>query len=105
MDNSSKAHEELYRFNDKKKKRNARDTRLSDEDEPHDLWDSLESDTESLVQEKNYQRELQKRILNNSSSYNDSPHKNETEGHEDGSDPQPLEHIPETRGASDTLSR
>ncbi|XP_036450997.1 jhy protein homolog [Colossoma macropomum] len=27
------------------------------------LWDSLESDTESLVQEKAYQRELQKRIL------------------------------------------
>lgn len=26
------------------------------------MWDSLESDTESLVQEKEYQRELQMRI-------------------------------------------
>lgn len=30
------------------------------------LWDSLESDTESLVQEKAYQRELQMRIAHDS---------------------------------------
>lgn len=64
--------------------------RPSDEDGPHDLWDSLESDTESLVQEKAYQRELQKRILNgvgeSSYSYNDSIERSE---YGDGCDPQP----------------
>lgn len=75
----------------------------SDEEAPNDLWDSLESDTESLVQEKAYQRELQKRILNgvgdNSSSYNDDSHNPNTE-HEDGCDPQP--DITETHGGQNT---
>lgn len=82
----------------------ARDARPSDEDEPHDLWDSLESDTESLVQEKAYQRELQKRIMNSvgdsSSSYNDNSHNIERPEHEEGWDPQP--DITETRGGLNT---
>ncbi|TSK16162.1 hypothetical protein Baya_1033 [Bagarius yarrelli] len=66
MDNSDTDH--VYRSNNDKKKSigsdQACDARHNDEDSPCDLWDTLESDTESLVQEKAYQRELQKRILN-----------------------------------------
>lgn len=43
------------------------------------LWDSLESDTESLVQEKAYQRELQMRIAHDSGllSAQNSKHKSD----------------------------
>ncbi|KAI5629223.1 hypothetical protein C0J50_8122 [Silurus asotus] len=65
-----------------------------------DLWDSLESDTESLVQEKVYQRDLQKRILNDGgdigSSYNDRPHNIGRAEHENDRSPQP--DISESRG-------
>lgn len=77
-----------------------RDTRPSDEDAPHNLWDSIESDTESLVQEKAYQRELQKRVLNgvgdSSSFFNENSHSLQRSEHEDGCDLQP--DITETYG-------
>ncbi|KAF5895125.1 jhy protein [Clarias magur] len=81
-----------------------RDAGLGNEDAARELWDSLESDTESLVQEKAYQRELQERTLNgavdNRSCYNDNSHNVERSEHEEGSDPQP--EIAETRGGQNT---
>lgn len=113
MDGSQTDHGDLHKFHENKKRNlkydQVHDARPSDEDTPHDLWDSLESDTESLVQEKAYQRELQKRILSNSagdssSSYNDDPHNIEREKHEEDCDAQP--DITETRGGQNTkLSR
>ncbi|KAK3522021.1 hypothetical protein QTP70_021388 [Hemibagrus guttatus] len=77
------------------KKRNVKSAqehagRPSNEDVLHDLWDSLESDTESLVQEKAYLRELQKRILNGEgeSSYSNND-KIERSEYEEGCDSQP----------------
>ncbi|XP_053501839.1 jhy protein homolog isoform X3 [Ictalurus furcatus] len=101
---------DFYRSNDDKKRNmksdQTRDARPGDEDTPHNVWDSLESDTESLVQEKAYQRKLQKCILNgvgeNSSSYNDKSHNIERSAHEEGCDPQP--DITETHGGQNTDS-
>lgn len=102
MDSSNTDHGDLYRSNSNK--RNMKPMKQSDDEAPNDLWDSLESDTESLVQEKAYQRELQKRILNgvgdNSSSYNDDSHNLERSEHEDGCDPQP--DLTETHGGQNT---
>ncbi|XP_066507226.1 jhy protein homolog isoform X2 [Hoplias malabaricus] len=50
------------------------DTSLRNETVSPKLWDSLESDTESLVQEKAYQRELQKRISDEASDNSHKPH-------------------------------
>ncbi|KAF4081983.1 hypothetical protein AMELA_G00146610 [Ameiurus melas] len=83
-----------------------RGARPGDEDKPNNLWDSLESDTEGLVQGKAYQRELQKSILNgvgdNSSPYHDKSHNIERSAHEEGCDPQP--DITETHGGQNTDS-
>ncbi|XP_026797495.3 jhy protein homolog [Pangasianodon hypophthalmus] len=108
MDTSSTDHGALYRSNDSKKRNmkpdQAHDARPSHEDAAHDLWDSLESDTESLVQEKAYQRELQKRILegvgDNTSSYNAISPNIERSEHKEGYDPQP--DITETHGGQNT---
>ncbi|XP_060751554.1 jhy protein homolog isoform X1 [Tachysurus vachellii] len=76
-----------------------RDRSPSDEDVSHDLLDSLDSDTESLVQDKTHHRELQMRILNgvgeSSSSYDDNIERSK---HEDdfAFDPKPA--ITETFG-------
>lgn len=84
-----------------------RDVGMSKEGTARELWDSLESDTESLVQEKAYQRELQERILNGAgdkrSCYNDNSHNVERSEHEEGSDPQAV--ITETRGGQNKFLR
>ncbi|MCJ8742528.1 hypothetical protein PDJAM_G00083020 [Pangasius djambal] len=109
MDTSSTDHGALYSSNDSKKRNmksdQGHDARPSHEDAAHDLWDSLESDTESLVQEKAYQRELQKRILDgvgdSTSSYNAiSPNISPRSEHKESCDPQP--DITETHGGQNT---
>lgn len=54
-------------FSNKTKITTINDASLRTKNVSPNLWDSLESDTESLVQEKAYQQELQKRILDEAS--------------------------------------
>lgn len=105
MDNNSNPeYEDLHRPNVNINPDQTPNTRPSDEDAPLDLWDSLESDTESLVQEKAYQRQLQKRIIDglgdSSLSDNDNFHNIQRSEHDDGCDPRP--DFPETRGGPNT---
>ncbi|XP_062870526.1 jhy protein homolog isoform X2 [Trichomycterus rosablanca] len=71
MDISLAGHKEKHRTDSNKtKSKSLQYNRPSSESA--DVWDSLESDTESLLQEKAYQRELQKKVLHGTSDRNTS---------------------------------